>query len=56
MAYGSFDPAVARHSELMGSNPGCHRSRVYTVLQTDQRPGLRSDVYDTVHYKEPLFD
>ena len=38
---------------LVGSNV-CHRGCAYTVLQTVQRHGVRSDVYDTVHYKEPL--
>ena len=32
----------------------CHRGCAYTVLQTVQRPGVCSDVYGTVHYKEPL--
>ena len=32
----------------------CHRSCAYAVLQTVQMPGVRSVVYGTVHYKEPL--
>ena len=28
-------------------------SCAYTVLQTVQRPGVYSALYDTVHYKEP---
>ena len=31
-----------------------HRGCSYTVLQTVQRHGVCSDVYSTVHYKEPL--
>ena len=38
---------------LVGSDV-CYRGCTYTVLQTVQRPGLCSDVYGTVHYKEPL--
>ena len=38
------------------SRPGriCVIEVVHTVLQTVQRPGVRSVVYGTVHYKEPL--
>ena len=32
----------------------CHRGCAFTVLQTVQRPRVCSDVYDTVHYIEPL--
>ena len=32
----------------------CHRGCACTVLQTVQRHGVCSDVYGTVHYKEPL--
>ena len=31
-----------------------HRGCAYTVLQTVQRHGVCSEVYGTVHYKEPL--
>ena len=31
-----------------------HRGCAYTVFQTVQRHGVRSVVYGTVHYKEPL--
>ena len=31
-----------------------HRGCDYTVLQTVQRHGVCSDIYGTVHYKEPL--
>ena len=54
----SFGPVVARNAELRGSNPGRWDVRLrvcaYTVLQTGQRPGLRSAVCGTMHYKEPL--
>ena len=61
---GSFGPVVARNAEvghwvqMRGSNPGRwdvrHRVCAYTELQTVQRPGMRSAVCGTVHYKEPL--
>ena len=38
---------------LVGSDVS-HRGCAYTVLQTVQRHGVCSDVYGTVHYKEPL--
>ena len=38
---------------LVGSNAS-HRGCAYTVFQTVQRRGVCSDVFDTVHYKEPL--
>ena len=38
---------------LVGSDVS-HRGCFYTVLQTVQRHGVCSDVYGTVHYKEPL--
>ena len=38
---------------LVGSDVG-HRGCAYTVLQTVQRHIVCSDVYGTVHYKEPL--
>ena len=38
---------------LVGSDVN-HRDCAYTVLQTVQRNGVCSDVYITVHYKEPL--
>ena len=38
---------------LVGSNVS-HRGCAYTVLQTVQRHGVCSDVYGTMHYKEPL--
>ena len=45
----SFDPVVARNSEVLVLNPGhtdvCHRSCAYTVLQILQRSGVRSVVY-----------
>ena len=55
----SFNPVVARNSEVLGSNPdraGYLSSRlcIYTVLQTVQMTGVCSDVYCTVHHKELL--
>ena len=38
---------------LVGSDV-THRGCTYTVRQTVQRNGVCSDVYGTVHYKEPL--
>ena len=38
---------------LVGSDVS-RRSCSYTVLQTVHRHGVCSDVYGTVHYKEPL--
>ena len=32
----------------------CYRGYAYKVLQTFQRPGVCSDVFGTVHYKDPL--
>ena len=32
----------------------CDWGCAYTMIQTVQRPGVCSAVYDTVHYKEPL--
>ena len=32
----------------------CHRGYAYIVLQTVQRPGVCSAVYDAVNYREPL--
>ena len=32
----------------------CHLGCVYTILQTVQRHGVYSDVYDTAHYEKPL--
>ena len=44
--------------KVSGSNLGLtdiwHRGCAYTLLQPVQRPGVYSDVYGTVHYKEPL--
>ena len=31
-----------------------HRGCAYTVPKTVQRPGVYSDAYGNVHYKEPL--
>ena len=38
---------------LVGSDVSL-RGCAYTLLQTVQRHGVCSDVYGTVHYKEPL--
>ena len=38
---------------LVGSDVSL-RGCAYTLLQTVQRNGVCSDVYGTVHYKEPL--
>ena len=55
---GSFGSAVVRNLGVTGSNPGrpdiCHGGCAYTALRTVQRPGVCSDAYGTVHYKEPL--
>ena len=51
----SFDPVVARNSEVLDSNPSsiAYLSSVcaYTVLKTIRKPGACNAVYDTVHYE-----
>ena len=53
---GLFDPVVAGNSEVRipAGSDICQRGCAYTVLQTVQRPGVYSAVYNTVRYKEPL--
>ena len=46
----SFGPVVIQTPA--GSNV-CHRGCAYTVLQTVQRPGLRSVVDGTMNYRGP---
>ena len=56
--YGSFGPAGLETQRywirIRDGSDVCHRSCAYAVLQTVQMPRVRSVVYDTVHYKEPL--
>ena len=50
---GSFNPVLARNSEVLGSNPD--RACACTVhVQAVQIHGVYSAAYGSVHYKEPL--
>ena len=51
---GSSGPVVARHSQVLGSNPGRVGCLSYTGIQNVQRPGVYIVVYGTVYHKKPL--
>ena len=52
---GSFGSVVARNwFRIPAGSDVCHQGCAYTVLQTVQKLGVRSVVYGTVHYREPL--
>ena len=57
-SYDSFNPLVARNSDVLGSNPGqvgylSSRLCIYSAPNCS-KVGVYSDVYGTVHYNEPL--
>ena len=58
---GSFDPAVARISEVLGSNPDqveCLSLRLcicmYSAPNTSNAWNMQCSAYCTIHHKEPL--